>query len=113
METLLFVVSLAIFVFFVLYSISTFALIVASLVETSMAKIERGQLFTPPARLRRPGITLIGPAYNMETVIVACAHSLLESDYEPLEVIIVDDGSRDGGVHQKFTLWTAPVPGSV
>src|SRR4051812_3597272 len=96
MDTLLFVVELAIFVFFALYSVSTFALIVASLVETALTKIERGELFTPPARLRRPGITLIGPALNMETVIVACARSLLESDYDPLEVIIVDDGSTDG-----------------
>lgn len=89
------VVSFGIFLFFVVYSLATFTLIVLSLVETSLTKIERGDLFAPPARLRRPGVTLVAPAYNTETLIVANARSLLASDYEPLEVVIVDDGSED------------------
>ncbi len=94
--TIFWIVSFAIFVYFVVYSVSTFALIVLSLVEASLAKIDRGELFSPPVRLRRPGISLIAPAYNTAPLIVANAHSLLASDYEPLEVVIVDDGSEDG-----------------
>ena len=89
------VVSFVIFVFFVVYAVATFGLILLSLAETSLTKIERGDLFVPPARLRRPGITLIAPAYNTETLTVANARSLLAADYEPLEVVIVDDGSED------------------
>jgi cellulose synthase/poly-beta-1,6-N-acetylglucosamine synthase-like glycosyltransferase len=89
-------VSLAIFVYFVVYTIATFALIGLSLYEAALVKIERGEIFEPPKRLRRPGISLVAPAYNMETLIVACARSLLSVDYDPLEVVIVDDGSQDG-----------------
>jgi cellulose synthase/poly-beta-1,6-N-acetylglucosamine synthase-like glycosyltransferase len=96
LEQLLWIASLAIFVFFVFYSFATLALIALSLVEASTTRIERGDLFAPPLRRRRPGITIIAPAYNEEAVIVASTRSLLAADYEPLEVVIVDDGSRDG-----------------
>lgn len=93
---ILLLVSVAIFTFFVVYTIVTFVLIGISLVEVSLTKIERGEFFTPPRRLRRPGMSLIAPAYNMEALIVPSVRSLLGCDYEPLEVIIVDDGSSDG-----------------
>jgi cellulose synthase/poly-beta-1,6-N-acetylglucosamine synthase-like glycosyltransferase len=94
--TVFWIVSLAIFLFFVVYALSTFALIGLSLLEASLVKIERGEHFTPPRRSRRPGISLVAPAYNTAPLIVANARSLLASDYEPLEVVIVDDGSEDG-----------------
>ena len=83
-----------------------------SLVEVTLTKIERGELFSPPARLRRPGISIIAPAYNTEPLIVANARSLLASDYEPLEVVIVDDGSEDGttaALQRRFDLVELPV----
>jgi cellulose synthase/poly-beta-1,6-N-acetylglucosamine synthase-like glycosyltransferase len=105
-------VSFAIFIFFVVYTVATFVLIGLSLVEAALMKIERGELFKPPARQHRPGISLIAPAYNTETLIVANARSLLASDYEPLEVVIVDDGSRDGttaALAAAFDLVSLPV----
>ena len=83
-----------------------------SLVETTLIKIERGEAFSPPTRLRRPGISIIAPAYNTEPLIVATARSLLGSDYEPLEVVIVDDGSEDGttaALNRSFDLVELPV----
>lgn len=112
LDWILWIVSVAIFVFFVVYVIATFALIVVSLVETALTKVERGELFTPPARVRRPGISLIAPAYNMEPVIVPSVRSLLDSEYDPLEVIIVDDGSADGttaALKAAFDLIVLPV----
>ena len=112
LQTILWIVSSAIFFFFVVYTISTFALIALSLVETSQVKVERGELFSPPIRLRRPGISLVAPAYNTEPLIVANARSLLASDYEPLEVVIVDDGSEDGttaALAKAFDLIELPV----
>jgi cellulose synthase/poly-beta-1,6-N-acetylglucosamine synthase-like glycosyltransferase len=106
------IVSIAIFVFFVVYALVTFALIVLSFVEVSLTRVERGEVFTPPTRLRRPGITLVAPAYNTEPLIVANARSLLASDYEPLEVVIVDDGSDDGtlaALQRAFDLVQLPV----
>src|SRR4051812_10988109 len=75
-------------------------------------RIERGDVFSPPRRLRRPGITIIAPAYNTEPLIVANATSLLASDYEPLEVVIVDDGSDDdtiAALERRFDLVELPV----
>jgi cellulose synthase/poly-beta-1,6-N-acetylglucosamine synthase-like glycosyltransferase/peptidoglycan/xylan/chitin deacetylase (PgdA/CDA1 family)/spore germination protein YaaH len=44
----------------------------------------------------RPTVSVIVPAFNEETVIVNTIRSLLASDYEEYEVIVVDDGSSDG-----------------
>ena len=43
----------------------------------------------------QPSVSIIVPAYNEERVIVQTIESLLESDYQNFEVIIVDDGSPD------------------
>jgi Glycosyltransferases involved in cell wall biogenesis len=95
-EAVFFWVSFAIFVYAVVYAVTTFGLICRSLYETVLTGVERGQLFTPPERRYRPGISLIAPAYNMAPLIAACARSLLDADYDPLEIVIVDDGSADG-----------------
>jgi len=42
-----------------------------------------------------PLISIIVPAYNEEKVIAHCIESILKSDYPRLELILVDDGSRD------------------
>lgn len=105
-------VSFALLIFFAVYTISTFVLIGLSLFETALMKTERGDSFTPPPRLRRPGISLIAPAYNLAPVIVVSARSLLAVDYEPLEVVIVDDGSTDGttaALIEAFDLIELPV----
>ena len=95
-EAAFFWLSFAIFVYFVFYAVTTFGLICRSLYETVLTGLERGRLFTPPERLSRPGISLIAPAFNMAPVIAASARALLAADYDPLEVMIVDDGSEDG-----------------
>jgi cellulose synthase/poly-beta-1,6-N-acetylglucosamine synthase-like glycosyltransferase len=42
-----------------------------------------------------PFVSVIVPAYNEEFVIEATIRSLLNSDYDNLEIIVVDDGSQD------------------
>jgi cellulose synthase/poly-beta-1,6-N-acetylglucosamine synthase-like glycosyltransferase len=111
-EEIFWYTSLAIFVFFVVYTLATLALIAGSLYETGMVKIEKGELFAPPDRRRRPGISVLAPAFNMEPIIVECARSFLASDYDPLEVVIVDDGSTDGtfeALDRAFDLVRLPV----
>ena len=42
-------------------------------------------------------LTFVIPAYNMESYLDRCVNSLLSaSDISDLEVLIVDDGSKDG-----------------
>ncbi len=43
----------------------------------------------------KPFVSVIVPAYNEEMVIEATIRSLLASDYDNYEIIVVDDGSRD------------------
>ncbi len=43
----------------------------------------------------RPFVSVIVPAYNEQFVIAGTIRSLLKSDYDNYEVIVVDDGSQD------------------
>jgi poly-beta-1,6-N-acetyl-D-glucosamine synthase len=50
----------------------------------------------PPEQLGPlPGVTVLIPAFNEERVIRSCVKAALGSDYPALEVLLVDDGSRD------------------
>lgn len=44
---------------------------------------------------QRPLVSVIIPAYNMESYVEECVESVLQSTYSPIEVVIVDDGSTD------------------
>jgi len=89
------IVSLLILAFSTVYSISTFILIGISLYEAVQLSIDHGPFFRPPRRALLPAISLVVPAYNEEAVIVSSVGSMLTIDYDPLELVIVDDGSTD------------------
>ncbi|UYM04634.1 glycosyltransferase family 2 protein [Solicola gregarius] len=54
-----------------------------------------GPAGTPQVR-RRPHLSVVVPAYNVERYLAECLDSILAQSYEPLDVVIVDDGSTDG-----------------
>ena len=43
-----------------------------------------------------PPVSILVPAYNEEATIAASVRSMLQLDYPELEVVVVNDGSRDG-----------------
>ena len=55
---------------------------------------ERADLLPPPKE--EPNlVSVIVPAYNEESVIAITVRQILESTYRNLEVVVVDDGSKD------------------
>lgn len=59
---------------------------------------------TPALRSRRPGdrplVSVIVPCFNHGRFLNDCLDSIAQQDYEPLEVIVVDDGSTDPDTQQ-------------
>lgn len=47
-----------------------------------------------------PPVTVVVPAYNEERVIVHSVHSLLSMSYKRIEVVVVNDGSKDGTLEE-------------
>ncbi|MFF3491743.1 glycosyltransferase [Streptomyces sp. NPDC002795] len=57
---------------------------------------EKPPLVTPPEGW--PGVTVLVPAYNEEKVIGGCVAALRDVDYPDLEILILNDGSKDATV---------------
>lgn len=45
-----------------------------------------------------PLVSIIVPVYNMEDFVIECLSSIKESTYENIEVLIIDDGSKDNSL---------------
>ncbi len=87
--------------FFVYYLFSNLSYLVLLIVALLSSRVHHQHLAS--LRLERikaspltPPITLIAPAHNEEASIVPSVRSLLRVDYPELEVVVVNDGSRDG-----------------
>ncbi|MDF2444979.1 MAG: hypothetical protein K0S46_215 [Moraxellaceae bacterium] len=48
----------------------------------------------------RPLVSVALPCYNHERYVQQCIQSIIDQDYQNIELIIVDDGSRDGSVEK-------------
>jgi cellulose synthase/poly-beta-1,6-N-acetylglucosamine synthase-like glycosyltransferase/spore germination protein YaaH/peptidoglycan/xylan/chitin deacetylase (PgdA/CDA1 family) len=66
------------------------ALIIGILAIIEKLRPDHAKLPEPP-----PGVTVLIPAYNEESVIVQTVQSVLLSDLDDIRVIVVDDGSSD------------------
>src|SRR5580765_2510779 len=106
--------SLLITAYFVLWNVSQLAM--SPIAAISLWR--HRQRYTRRARRLATGVavpplvSIVVPAYNEELTIVESLRALLALDYEPREVVIVNDGSTDGTLpllQQTFQLVTAPL----
>jgi cellulose synthase/poly-beta-1,6-N-acetylglucosamine synthase-like glycosyltransferase len=108
-------ISIGILVFFLVYCVATVTLLAMSLREISWyARGQEPSRTRPGGLAHRCSVSLVTPAYNEETLIVQSARAFLASDYEPLEVVVVDDGSRDetfARLDEAFDLVPLPLRG--
>lgn len=107
-------ISIGILVFFLIYCVATGTLLVMSLREISWYARGQEPAHKHTGLAHRPTVSLVTPAYNEETLIVQSAKAFLASDYAPLEVVVVDDGSRDetfARLVQAFDLVSLPLRG--
>ena len=88
----------AVGIFFILYLIgySTFLFLSVAVGSSTLYQVEIKEKlkFTFFNDFHVP-ISIIVPAYNEETTVVATVKSLLALDYTSYEIIVVDDGSKD------------------
>jgi biofilm PGA synthesis N-glycosyltransferase PgaC len=82
-------------VFVAFYPVFTAAIWVAGAVLFRV--VEERRAFPDPAG-GWPGVTILIPAYNEEAVIATTVDAALAVDYPELQVLVLDDGSRDGTV---------------
>jgi len=115
MTAVLQTISIGILGFFLIYCVATVTLLAMSLREISWFARGQEPTRTHPGQLaHRPSVSLVTPAYNEETLIVQSANAFLASDYAPLEVVVVDDGSHDetfARLEQAFDLVPLPLRG--
>jgi cellulose synthase/poly-beta-1,6-N-acetylglucosamine synthase-like glycosyltransferase/spore germination protein YaaH/peptidoglycan/xylan/chitin deacetylase (PgdA/CDA1 family) len=77
------------------FVIGIFLVSLRALIIGLLALIEKLRPTPPEQPDYRPGVSVLIPAYNEESVIVGTVRSALASDYSPLEIIVIDDGSTD------------------
>ncbi|MEI9933674.1 MAG: glycosyltransferase [Ferruginibacter sp.] len=82
----------ALFIVGIIFSVSRMVLMA---VLASMQKKREKRIIPLAPFSQLPTVTVIVPAYNEEVNSARTVHSLLQQDYPNLQVVFVDDGSKD------------------
>jgi len=106
--------SLLITVYFVLWNVSQIAMspfVVRLLWRYRLRNTRRARNLASGVAVPR-FVSIVAPAYNEELTIVESVRALLAVDYQPREIVIVNDGSTDSTLalmRETFQLVPAPV----
>ncbi len=103
----------SLFVYYLLSNLINLALLIVAIYKNSLHRHRlAGVRMDSAASPFSPPISLLVPAHNEELGIVANVNSLLQLDYPELEVIVVNDGSRDKTLEtlvKSFHMHRAPI----
>jgi cellulose synthase/poly-beta-1,6-N-acetylglucosamine synthase-like glycosyltransferase/spore germination protein YaaH/peptidoglycan/xylan/chitin deacetylase (PgdA/CDA1 family) len=92
----------------VLFLVAIYLTLARSLVFGALAVVQkiraRRRTFDPNFH---PSVSVIIAAYNEEKVIARTVRSILENGYRDLEILVVDDGSKDGTLQVLETTFEA------
>ena len=80
---------------FALFIVGIFLSISRILIMAMVASIQKRREKTLPLTNAQPGVSIIVPAYNEEINAVRTVESLLQQDYPNLQIVFIDDGSKD------------------
>ena len=80
---------------FALFLVGIFLSITRSVLMAVMAYIQKRREKNMPVSTEQPWVSVIVPAYNEEINAVRTVESLLQQDYPYLNIVFVDDGSKD------------------
>ncbi len=74
-------------------------------IKKSMGKTNLADLRVLAASEHLPGISILAPAYNEAANIIANVRSMLSIHYNALELIIINDGSKDDSLQKLITAY--------
>jgi GT2 family glycosyltransferase len=81
-----------------MYQTRNLQVITASKVGDETGRAKSGNGFEQHQYRTTPLISIILLNYNGASMLAKCLPSVLKTDYDPFEVIVVDNGSRDGSL---------------
>jgi cellulose synthase/poly-beta-1,6-N-acetylglucosamine synthase-like glycosyltransferase/spore germination protein YaaH/peptidoglycan/xylan/chitin deacetylase (PgdA/CDA1 family) len=80
---------------FALFLVGIFLSMSRIVLMATLAYIQKRKEKNMPLSTEKPGVSIIVPAFNEEVNAVRTVQSLLTQDYPDLQIVFVDDGSKD------------------
>ena len=90
------------FIIGIILSISRMIIIMIIAYMRKLSENKEESLLNDDAIEEKPNVSVIVPAYNEEINCLRTINSLLNQDYPNIEIVFVDDGSKDGTYHKVF-----------